>query len=1224
MLKPFFAALVIMGATFTTAASAWATEINLEDARSAELCLSDTPIDAEEWQTCMLQCFSSPTTKCLLATAAAMTDKLGDARQADFLHLQISSVLTQIGNAKAALETVEKISDPGMKDQARARIAIIGAETGNIATVLQAAPPTSVQLVMNDNMVLSRKLIGALAKTQAMMGNVPGALHTAAAAYDPEDGGVVEFADALRSIAVAQDNARVSEDAIRGSSASSGMTWIMRRLFGRYPWRLAEKWGTDYVIYELAMAGATTAIETGDLASALQIADASPDLIRVLVLTAISIREATLGNDASALEAVAGARKAAGSLSEGWQQIVALGSVAVAQAQAGNRVAAQESMAEVLRVFERDRNKWWDRAQSLERMAIVAIAQAKSGDIAAARTTLATAKETAGTLDEVLRFQALGFIAVAQSEIGDDAGARATLDEKWTAISQMEDEPAYALSLVGLAQAAVGNQSAAEDAYGKAMERALKEDDQYSRAHDLLNAARVLAMAGEQVRAKGALTEAYKAWQQSDDMRIRELWFRRFARIATEIGDFPGALDFALRTAREVSRADLRAHALSTIARTLGTIGDQTGAKHVLGEALNAALQTRNASDRALALADVARAQSQTEVQMQKGAGVTLAEALMAADLLRRDSRAWALRATASSRAEEGRIADALATAEWAVGERERVLIYVEVATIQNKNGDPAGALETISRVLELIAWDASPEEIAWAATTIAGTQLAMGDESGALDSLLQAAEAVERIYDSEERIWNIIGVAKVLSEMGYGSEAGQMLAAAESMAEELVDATAIPHVQFGLAGAWAEAADFSKALRLAEKIADLTLRARTLAVVASAQADEGNQREALQTVGVALDAIGMMDEETSEFRLAVALNAIASAQARAGNEQGARETYVDALEAAEKVNHAFRSNVLYSIARAQVTEGNLAAALLAAERIDNAVWRSRALNDIGKAQLEMGDEESAKRTFTSAVNVLNQIDLGKEKSSELGAIAIAYLEAGDIAGALGVALRTAREISDASERASALALIAGVQADTGPDAGARTTLNEAVLAAAGLRSPIGRARSLGLIASAQAGVGDEASATDTLAAALEAVAEIDWMSMERRVVAAIEAAQAEHGDISGAVQGALWAVSYTKDPVERAYAQTFLASAQAALGDEEGARESLAEAAQTAQTSESDYDYGSANVLRHIAAMQAEMGDVEAAMATVQSIRYANYFIEAIVSVAGAVPRAQ
>ena len=87
-----------------------------------------------------------------------------------------------------------------------------------------------------------------------------------------------------------------------------------------------------------------------------------------------------------------------------------------------------------------------------------------------------------------------------------------------------------------------------------------------------------------------------------------------------------------------------------------------------------------------------------------------------------------------------------------------------------------------------------------------------------------------------------------------------------------------------------------------------------------------------------------------------------------------------------------------------------------------------------------------------------------------------------------------------------------------------------------------------------------------------------------------------------------------------RAEAQSILASAQAALGDEAGTKETLAAADEA--LNRDDDGLGRARALQRLAAIYVKTGNVEAAPEAAKAIRYAAPFMQALVSIATSLPR--
>ena len=208
----------------------------------------------------------------------------------------------------------------------------------------------------------------------------------------------------------------------------------------------------------------------------------------------------------------------------------------------------------------------------------------------------------------------------------------------------------------------------------------------------------------------------------------------------------------------------------------------------------------------------------------------------------------------------------------------------------------------------------------------------------------------------------------------------------------------------------------------------------------------------------------------------------IAFERAKAGDITGALKM----AKLLEKENEE-NDSVYYAIAVEQAAAGDINGGLLTAGSVDLAAARASALAEIAVVQAKAGQDDAARRTSTAAFQTLQARGLTSFPifPSVFHDIAINQTKAGDIVGALV----TVENIDEPYLRASALAEIAGAQAETGQEEAAQRTLAAASKVAQGLDASkvLGLASFIGQIAVAQAEVGDWRGARQTLAAALEA-----------------------------------------------------------------------------------------------------------------------------------------
>ena len=231
--------------------------------------------------------------------------------------------------------------------------------------------------------------------------------------------------------------------------------------------------------------------------------------------------------------------------------------------------------------------------------------------------------------------------------------------------------------------------------------------------------------------------------------------------------------------------------------------------------------------------------------------------------------------------------------------------------------------------------------------------------------------------------------------------------------------------------------------------------------------------------------------------------------------------------------------------------------ALQEANSIDKSGSRAVMFQEIGKAQAKTGDLSAARQSFAAALKIASSIG-GTLRSGALREIATAQVEAGDIAGAL----RTAYGFHNVLTRVEALRSIAIVQA---------------------------KAR-------------DEEAARQTLAAAVDAA------GSHARTLIEIAIEQAEAGDIAGGLRTA----RDIHDVEEQARALYEIARVQARAGDLRAAGRTFDSALALERAHDIEPDAGLFRdvYLREFVTIQAEAGDIAAALSTARNLSYYDVFL--------------
>lgn len=309
-----------------------------------------------------------------------------------------------------------------------------------------------------------------------------------------------------------------------------------------------------------------------------------------------------------------------------------------------------------------------------------------------------------------------------------------------------------------------------------------------------------------------------------------------------------------------------------------------------------------------------------------------------------------------------------------------------------------------------------------------------------------------------------------------------------------------------------------------------------------------------------------------SDFDKAGIFAEIAAAQARAGDLPAAWAT------TNEITKQVAKSNAVISISAAQIERGDLAGAQSTVKGLQGITpfiggsWGAVALR-----QAKGGDIASARATASIIEN-------DSSKAWTLSKIAIAQARAGDVAGAEA----TAKAITEDLPKVEAFGEIAVAQTRAGDKDNANQTFARAEAMANAVKDELDRNSALLRLAATQTSAGNVAKARLIVR---------DMTSLDNwRALRAIAKAQARTGDITGAKATA----NEIADNNYKATTLSDVALAQGSKGDRAGATQTLFEAKAARNLPGTKPDKGT---LCEIAAVQAKVGDITAAQATMNSV---------------------
>jgi tetratricopeptide (TPR) repeat protein len=294
-------------------------------------------------------------------------------------------------------------------------------------------------------------------------------------------------------------------------------------------------------------------------------------------------------------------------------------------------------------------------------------------------------------------------------------------------------------------------------------------------------------------------------------------------------------------------------------------------------------------------------------------------------------------------------------------------------------------------------------------------------------------------------------------------------------------------------------------------------------------------------------------------------------------------------------------TSTLGGIAESQAKSGegqsarrSFSAALDIARTIGDAGARARALQAIGESQTRAGDTREARQSFAAAFALVQTIENVSSRTSPSIEIAECQARAGDAEAALA----TVQTIRAECGRARALAAIAESEAKRGDPQAARRFFADALATAQTIREG-DRARPFRWIAARQAQAGDAEAALATAQTIREEWARAGALRM-------IAVSQNRAGDAQGARRSfaaALAAARTIHHEGTRVRVTAETAANQAEAEDAEGARQSFAAARAVVRTIRPVEDRDKA--LRWIAESLAQAGDTQAARTIARSITH-------------------
>jgi RNA polymerase sigma factor (sigma-70 family) len=317
----------------------------------------------------------------------------------------------------------------------------------------------------------------------------------------------------------------------------------------------------------------------------------------------------------------------------------------------------------------------------------------------------------------------------------------------------------------------------------------------------------------------------------------------------------------------------------------------------------------------------------------------------------------------------------------------------MDLAVLQTKLGDRAGASKTFGRVREMIDGWPDNHELRLLARAYA--------EAGEVDEALNVAKGITEDVAGYRDI-ALQEVAETLAKAGREKEA---LQAVDLIGDQSRKGWAQPMVVRTIALHRAENGKIAEALQLLDKITDPRQRVQLLAGmeylnyswqdlpsepgIALLESERGNRAGALKTLARAVEIAG-----TVETGRDGALLALVCAQARLG-ELAAAEKSIAGME-----HPVGKTLALAALARGRVRAGRAKEALAAAENIADHGQRFHVLMHIALEQHKAGVRPASRQTFQAAGKLLESLN---DRLTHAPYLVSALAAAGDYQAALQI-----------------------------------------------------------------------------------------------------------------------------------------------------------------------------------------------------------------------------
>jgi hypothetical protein len=684
-----------------------------------------------------------------------------------------------------------------------------------------------------------------------------------------------------------------------------------------------------------------------------------------------------------------------------------LRTVAVAQCQAGQFVDALNTAVLIA--------DWGEQAKALQ---AIAITQAQAGyfsDAYQTATKIRVEVQQAKTLDTIAGYQAqskqrnsldvigdipevLGNIANVHTQGKERNDTHKNFTEAFhTAIALKNAvDRAEALRAIAIAQAQVGY-------FSDAHQTVATIEMESERATALANIAVVQAQARLSDDAHQTFTAAIQIAAAIADEWPRVWTLRDIADLQIGVGYVANArqtLFIALQTTALSTDNRWCESALPTIAQVQAHIGQFTNA-----------LQTVTAvatEDRALVVQEIAK------TYIQAGHVIDIRRILVA--ITDQETQTPLLSAIGKTQAQVGHFTDALKTAAKILDKEAQTEVLQAIAEIQAQAGYFTDALKTTTMIVNV-------GDQAVILRTIAETQKQAGQVVDARRTFANARRTAARITDGWKQTWVLRTIATAQAQAGYFTDALKTVVALTDKFDKALTLAGIAEAQAHANQSADAHQTFASALKTATALEHEWQRARVLRDIAISQVQAGQKDAARQSFVAATQsaiAAAAIADEGEEY-LAQELQDIATAQAQTGQ-------FADAFTTTAIMHPWQRVVALQAIAAAQAQSGYFADALQTTTTIERKQAQIQALTSIAIAQIQVGQEEDADRTFATAIQITATVKGERKQTEALQGILNAQIQAERFM----YALQTVAAIEREPEQAEVLRRIATAQARAG------------------------------------------------------------------------------------------------------------------------------------------------------------------------------------------------